>query len=174
FRTGNGSDPTNSGINLSLNNGGADVGDVLNGLNISSFTTSSGSTSNGINIVGITSSGTDTGIKIGAGWDTGLAISQDTNGKGITVTATGVPTGDQVTITNAGQAITTAISGLQMTFVGGAAAVEGNAQRIDLTPGGTANGVWNGLRIVSNATGPADQVTENSIKLEGPTSITAG
>src|SRR6185436_240377 len=118
FRTGNGSDPTNSGINLSLNNGGADVGDVLNGLNISSFTTSSGSTSNGINIAGITSSGTDTAINVGAGWDTGVAISQGTNGKGLSVTATGVTTSDQVVITNAGQGITAAgVEGLSITYV---------------------------------------------------------
>jgi hypothetical protein len=175
FRTGNGTNPVNSGINLSLVNGGADVGDTLNGLNISSFTTSSGSTSNGVNIAAVTSNGTDTGIKVGAGWDTGLAISQNNNGKGLTVTATGVPTADQVQITNAGQAVATAnVNGLSINYTGGAAAVESAGERIDLTPGTTAAGTWSGLRVVANATGPVAQVIENGIKLEGPTSITAG
>jgi hypothetical protein len=175
FRTGDGTNPVNSAINLLLTSGGAQVGDVLNGLNVSSVTTSSGATTNGINITGVTSNGTDTGLVIGAGWDTGLAISQNTNGKGITVTATGVPTADQVQITNAGQAITTAnVNGLSINYTGGAAAVESAGQRIDLTPGTTAAGTWSGLRIVDNATGPVAQVIENSIKLEGPTSISNG
>jgi hypothetical protein len=91
------------------------------------------------------------------------------------ITATGVAASDLVAITNSGQAITTAnVNGLSINYTGGAAAVEAAGQRIDLTPGGTAGGVWNGSRIVANTTGPAAVVTENLLKLEGPTSISAG
>jgi hypothetical protein len=43
----------------------------------------------GVLVDGITpGSAAETGISIGAGWDTGMAISQNATGKGITVTAT--------------------------------------------------------------------------------------
>lgn len=89
--------------------------------------------------------------------------------------ANAAPTADMVSITNAGQAVTTAgVSGLQINYVGGNAAVESSAARVDLTPGATAGGVWNGLRIIANATGAVAGVTENGIKLEGPATPGAG
>jgi hypothetical protein len=91
------------------------------------------------------------------------------------VTAGAVPTADMVNISNAGQGVTTAgVNGLAINYVGGAAAVEGGAQRIDYAPGGTTGGTWNGLRIVANTTGAATGVASNGVKLEGPTVAGAG
>ena len=91
-------------------------------------------------------------------------------GTNLQITATAAPTVDMMAITNAGQAVTTAgVNALSINFTGGAAAVESGAMRIDLTPGGTTGGTWNGYRIVANTTCPATGVTENLVKLEGPT-----
>jgi hypothetical protein len=88
---------------------------------------------------------------------------------------TAPPTVDQVVISNAGQGVTTAgVSGLEINYVGGNMAVEASGERIDLTPGATANGIWNGLRIVANGTGAVANVTENGIKLNGPATPGAG
>ncbi len=84
-------------------------------------------------------------------------------------------TADLVKLDNTGFPVVTAgANNLQITYVGGAAAVEAGAQRIDITPGTTTGGTWNGLRIVQNATGPATGVTSNGVKLEGPTAGGAG
>lgn len=96
-------------------------------------------------------------------------------GNQATFVANAAPTADMVTITNAGQANTTAgVSGLQINYVGGGAAVEASAERIDLTPGTTSGGTWNGIRIVANATGAVSGVAVSGIKLEGPTTPGAG
>ncbi|MEI7632377.1 MAG: hypothetical protein WCJ60_03575 [bacterium] len=91
-------------------------------------------------------------------------------GVNMQITATAAPTVNQVAITNAGQAVTTAnVNGLSVNYVGGAAAVESAGIRIDYAPGGTTGGTWSGLRIVANSTGPATGVTSYGIKIEGPT-----
>jgi hypothetical protein len=93
----------------------------------------------------------------------------------MSVIADTAPTTDMVSISNAGQGVTTAgVSGLQINYVGGAAAVEASGARIDFAPGTTSGGTWNGLRIVANATGAASGVSEYGVKLEGPTSPGAG
>jgi hypothetical protein len=121
--------------------------------------------------IGSTSSSSATNIQAGSG-NINLAT---TAGGGVHVTATAVPTVDQVAITNAGQAVTTAgVNGLSINYSGGAAAVESAGARIDLTPGGTSGGTWSGLRIVANGTGAVSGVTEYGIKLEGPTSPGVG
>ncbi|MDB5185692.1 MAG: hypothetical protein JWL85_215 [Candidatus Saccharibacteria bacterium] len=85
------------------------------------------------------------------------------------------PTTDLVKIDNTGQPVTTAgVSGLQINYVGGAGAIEASGARIDLTPGSTASSTWNGLRIVANATGAAANVSQNGMKLEGPTTPGTG
>ena len=136
-----------------------------------------GDSDTGLAISGATTdltTGTDETLTIvpnGTG-DTLFNIDADTN---VQFTATAVPAVDMVAITNAGQGITTAgVEGLSITYVGGAAAVESSGAKIDLTPGTTAEGTWNGLKITMNATGPVAKVVENGIKLEGPTSITDG
>ena len=79
------------------------------------------------------------------------------------------PTTDIVTITNAGLPVTTAgVSALQLTYAGGAAAVEASAARIDMTPGTTTGATWNGWRFVG-AAGAATGVTMNAIKVDAIT-----
>lgn len=98
-----------------------------------------------------------------------------TAAKGVTIVAGATPTADMLTIDNSTQPTTTAgVSGVEVNYAGGAAAVEGSGIRVDYTPGSTSGGTWNGLRIVANATGPASGVTANGIKLEGPTAPGAG
>ncbi len=86
----------------------------------------------------------------------------DTN---IQITATGAPTVDMITITNAGQPVVTAgISGLQLTYVGGTGVIESSAQRLDLTAGGSSGSTWNGYRIVGSTA--ASGVNENAMKID--------
>ena len=85
--------------------------------------------------------------------------------------ATVAPTVDMMQITNTGFPIVTAgISALQVNYIGGAAAVESSASRIDITPGTTTGGTWNGFRVVPTATATTG-VTYNAMKFD---SVTAG
>lgn len=80
--------------------------------------------------------------------------------------ATAAPTVDMFQIDNTGFGITTAgISALQVNYIGGAAAVEASAARIDVTPGTTSGGTWNGLRIFPSAA-PVSGVTYNALKFD--------
>ncbi len=106
---------------------------------------------------------------------TSPATITTTASKGVKIAAGAVPTSDLFTIDNTGQAVTTAgTSGLQVTYVGGAAAVEASGVRVDLTPGTLTGGTWNGMRVVANATGAVSGVTQNGLKVEGPTTPGAG
>jgi hypothetical protein len=99
----------------------------------------------------------------------------NTSANQVQVSAPTPPTSDQFAISNAGQAVTVAgVNGLSINYVGGAAAVEASGARVDLTPGTTSGGTWNGMRIVANATGAVTGVTENGLKLDGPTTPGAG
>ncbi len=94
-----------------------------------------------------------------------LRLSTNT-ATGLSVTARAVPLADMVAISNVGQGVTAAgVNGLSVAYVGGAAAVESSAVRIDLTPGATAGGVWSGLRIIPTATA-ASNVLSVGVKLE--------
>lgn len=96
-------------------------------------------------------------------------------GSQLDISATAAPTTNLVDISNAGQAATTAnANGLRIDYVGGAANVEAAGARVDLTPGTTSGGIWNGLRIVANATGAVTGVSEYGVKLDGPTTPGAG
>lgn len=98
-----------------------------------------------------------------------------TTTNGMSIAAGAIPTGDLLSISNAGQAVTTAgTEGLSLNYVGGAAAVESSGMRIDLTPGGTSGGTWSGMRIVANGTGAASGVNEYGLKLEGPSTPGVG
>lgn len=91
------------------------------------------------------------------------------------VAATAAPTTSLFQVTNTGQATTTAnANGISVDYVGGAAAVEGSGVRIDVNPGSTSGGTWNGMRFVANATGPVSGVALNGIKLDGPSSPGSG
>ncbi len=147
---------------------------TVNGISVNpSFTSCPAGTCtvNGINIANVTDGTgfTGTGLKIGTGWDTGLSIATSGAVTGLSVAASGAPTQDMVNITNSGQAVTTGgVNALSINYTGGSAAVEAAAMRVDLTPGGTAAGIWSGLRIVTGATAAA-AVTENGIKVETAT-----
>ena len=80
------------------------------------------------------------------------------------------PTADMVQITNAGfPNVTAGISALQINYVGGAAAIEATAARVDITPGTTSGGTWNGFRVIPVAAA-ATGVVYNAMKFD---SITA-
>jgi hypothetical protein len=72
-----------------------------------------------------------------------IGIGTTTPTNQLTIAADTVPTADQLSISNAGFPVTTAgTNGIQLTYVGGAAGVESAGERINLTPGTAAGGVW--------------------------------
>gem|GEM_PF-4038230 len=82
------------------------------------------------------------------------------------ITATVAPTVDQMNITNVGYAnINPSISNLSLNYVGGSAAVEGEAEMINLTAGSLTGGTWDGLRIVAGSA-PVAGENENGIKID--------
>jgi hypothetical protein len=82
------------------------------------------------------------------------------------VAATAAPTVDITTISNVGfPNVTAGVSALQVNYIGGAAAVEASATRIDLTPGTTTGGTWNGYRTVVT-TDATTGVTLNGTKFD--------
>lgn len=110
---------------------------------------------------------------------TGLVVNSGTAGATFNQVASGIfkvaktaaPTADIVQITNTGFAnVTAGVNALNVTYVGGAAAVEACAQRIDLTPGTTTGGIWSALRVVPSAAATTG-VSQHGVKFEN---ITAG
>jgi hypothetical protein len=92
-----------------------------------------------------------------------------------TINSAAALTNDLETITNVGNPVTVAgVNDLQMTYAGGAGAIESAAQRIDLTPGTTSGSTWSDLRLTGAATGPLAGVQENAIKIQGPSAWGAG
>jgi len=86
------------------------------------------------------------------------------------------PTIDMVNIANTTGVTTAGVSGLQITYTGGAAAVESSAQRIDLTGGttGGAGAIWNGLRIVQGTITPVTTVQDVKLETAAFTQTIAG
>ncbi len=114
-------------------------------------------------------------LKIDNGTNTSSALSVLASANAVSVAASAVPSADQVSITNAGQAVTAAgVNGLNINYVGGSAAVESAGAQVDLTPGGTSGGTWSGMRIVANGTGAVSGVNEDGIKVDGPATPGAG
>jgi len=73
-------------------------------------------------------------------------------GSQLLVSASAAPTLPLAVISNAGQAATTAAAnGLDITYVGGAAAIAASGIKVNLTPGGTTGGTWSGINIASSA-----------------------
>jgi hypothetical protein len=129
-----------------------------------SATTVSNSTTTGALVV----SG---GVGIGGGINVGGA-STFTNYVRYQILNT--PAQDLVNISNVGYPATTAgLNNLSITYVGGAAAVEASAGRIDITPGTTTAGTWNAWRAVA-ATGAFSGVTYNGLKLDSMPSASTG
>jgi hypothetical protein len=98
---------------------------------------------------------------------------------GVLVRAQLAPLADLVNISTNGYLVTNPnTNALSILFAGGATTgtFETSAVRLDLTPGTISAGTatWNGYRVVTNGTGPTASVTENGLKVEGPTSGGAG
>lgn len=98
-----------------------------------------------------------------------------TAAKGVKIVTGAAPTADIFSVdTSANPVVTNNINGIDVNYAGGAAAVEGSAVRLDVTPGTTTGGTWSGLRVVTDATGAAAGVNEYGVKLEGPVTPGAG
>lgn len=157
---------------------GADT-TITNGLNVLSQFTTTGSAIKNINGINIAAPSTQSCTTGACTW-TGLKITTPASAtsvtaNGIALAAGGVAGADLMSISTNGNGVTTAgVNALQITYDGGAANVESGAFRVNLNPGSTSGGVWNGSRIVTNTTGPASGVTETGEKIEGPTSGGAG
>ena len=109
-----------------------------------------------------------TGIVLNSG-TAGVSVNTVASGQ-FKVQASAAPIADMVNITNTGfGTVTAGKSALQVTYVGGSAAIEASAARIDLAPGGTTGGTWSALRLVPTAA--ASGVTVNLIKADA---FTAG
>ncbi len=102
-------------------------------------------------------------------------VINEAAGTNMQLAASAVPTVDMLDISNIGQGVTASgISALEVNYIGGAAAIESSAIRVDLTPGGTTGGTWNAFRVAANSTGAVSGVTETGLNLEGPSSPGAG
>lgn len=98
-----------------------------------------------------------------------------TAAKGLKIQAGSAPTADLFSVDNTGQAVVTDnVNGIDVNYVGGAAAVEGAGLRVDYVPGATSGGTWSGVRIVADATGAVSGVNTYGLKIEGPSSPGAG
>ena len=110
-----------------------------------------------------------TGLVVNTG--TGGTLFNTLAGSYVKVAKTVAPTVDMVQITNTGfPNVTAGISALQVNYVGGAVAVEATAARVDITPGTTTGGTWNGFRVVPT-TSAASGVVYNAMKFD---TVTAG
>lgn len=149
---------------------GNTTGAVAQTINIGNNATASSSTTITIgNAIGAT------GLTFNSG-TAGATFNQVASGQLLVTSGSNVPSVNQVSISNAGSTgvVTAGVSGLQVSYVGGAAAVEASGVRVNITPGTTTGGTWNGLHIVANSTGAASGVALNGIKLVGPTTVGAG
>lgn len=158
---------TGTASNIQIGN---TTGAVAQTINIGNNATASSSTAITIgNAIGAT------GLTFNSG-TAGTTFNQVASGQLLVTSGSNIPSVDQVAISNVGSTgvVTAGVSALQISYKGGAAAVEASGVRIDFTPGGTTGGTWNGLRIVANATGAVTGVTEYGLKLEGPTTPGTG
>ncbi|HSW89963.1 MAG TPA: MerR family DNA-binding transcriptional regulator [Patescibacteria group bacterium] len=108
----------------------------------------------------------------GGSSDVVINVDADSN---VQITASAAPQTDMLAITNSGQAVTTSNSnGINLTYVGGAAAVTGNGILVNLTPGALTGGTWNGINVTPATTGPVSGVTEAAMRFDTPSSGFAG
>lgn len=110
---------------------------------------------------------------------TSVVVNSGTNGVTFNQVAAGIfkiqasaiPTTDMVQITNTGKATVTAgVNALNVTYVGGAAAVESSAIRTEMTPGGTSGGTWSSIRVINGAS--VTGVVTNGVKFDTKTAGT--
>jgi hypothetical protein len=118
--------------------------------------TTSNVTFQNISTTGLTATGGNASINLGA-----------TNS--VALSATAPPTVDMFTITNTGQAVTTAgVSAMQVNYIGGTGAIEASAIRSDMTPGATSGSTWNAFRVAATAAAGTG-VTFNGMKFDNKT-----
>jgi fibronectin-binding autotransporter adhesin len=163
---------------IDLNDSGTTILKIFNsGTGVANLNLFGGDlTTTGSNTVRLTNAGGLTNITSYSQISGSSAFAQTAAADHFTITNNqAAPTNDILNITNSVGITSAGKNALSINYVGGAAAVESAAQRIDLQPGTTSGGVWSGLRIVQNTTaGPVTGVTANGIKLEGPTTAGAG
>lgn len=148
---------------------------AINGLGISSGALTG--------VTGITTSGayTQSGSSVNAftgatSVTNNLTVNTGTTNQLIVSSGSNVPSVNMVSVTDAGSTgtITNNYSNVNINFKGGAAAVEAAGEEIDLQPGTTTGGTWDGLKVVPNATGAASGVTENGLKVAALTTPGTG
>jgi hypothetical protein len=139
---------------------------AINGLGISSGALTG--------VTGITTSGayTQSGASVNAftgatSVTNNLTVNTGTANELLVSSGANVPTADLAVITNAGSTgtVTAGANDLHIKFKGGAAAVEAAGEEIDMQPGTTSGGTWDGLEVVPNATGAVTGVVENGLKV---------
>lgn len=82
----------------------------------------------------------------------------------VSIYPTAIPTADIFNINNYSFGVTTAgVSAMQITYYGGAAAIETSVNRVDVAAGNTAAGIWNAFRVAPYY-GAATGVTQNAFK----------
>jgi hypothetical protein len=109
----------------------------------------------------ITSLGTQTSFT-----SNGNSVFNVAAANSVSLLASAAKTADMLVLSTNGNPVTAAgVSALQITYVGGAAAVEASAARIDMTPGATTGGIWNGWRFVGTAAATTG-VAMNALKVD--------
>ena len=165
-----------SNFNISAN---GTIGGILAVTGVTNLTTDLNINTNKFQVTGSNGNtliaGTSTHTGLGT-FNGGLTVNTATASDISITSGASAPTADQLNITNAGSSgvITALVNGLSINYKGGAAAVEAAAERIDLQPGTTSGGTWNGFRLVPNATGAVAGVTENGLKIDNLTTPGAG
>ena len=159
---------TANGVNLSIS---TPSGGTINGFNFPALS-GGGAAVNGILIGTMTpGAGAETGINVGAGWDTGVSISQNSTGQALAIAATAAPTSTMASITNAGFATTSSISGLGITLgtTTNSAANTVNGISLTLTPAGDGSGTdaFNGINITTSGTATSDYTGLNMGSIAG-------
>ena len=152
---------------VSTGGSGSFTGGTVTGATYISDTTPSTSTSTGaLTVAG--GVGVVANVNIGGN----LTVNGNIVAPDASFIATTILTHDMVTIDNTGYPVTTAgVNALNVTYIGGSAAVESEAIRVDMTPGTTSGGIWNSFRVVSTNAAAAG-VVMNGIKFDNKSSGT--
>ena len=164
----NGGDITTTAVTFNIGNTAATV----QTLNLGTAATANATTKT-INLGTGGVSGSTTNLTVGSstgGANTNVTFNQSATSL-FKVQAVQAPTTDMFQITNTGFAnITAGVNAFNVQYIGGAAAVEASAARIDITPGTLTGGTWSALRVTPTA-GAATGVIQNGVKFDN---ITAG
>lgn len=162
--TGNVSELTSTGLTANLSNNSITATTFIGTLSGAATSATTAGTVTTAAQPNITSVGTLTGLTANGN----VTVNQNAT-EIFTIAARQPPTTDMVVITNTGQNVATAgVSGLQVTYVGGAGAIEASAYRSDMTPGTTSGSTWNAFRVAAT-TAAASGVVFNGMKFDNKT-----